>query len=130
MGLRFINSFPYDKNLDWSKSKAFADDNLNRSQKLKFALGRVENIVGKGENAGYQHFLLFPQCFQKFYAPESSKVGIVWQKVKAPKGGLTMNQTHIDQKGYGFPDLHSLLCYKICLNSTKMTPKKKCIKRP
>ena len=26
---------------------------------------RVENIVGKGENAGYQHFLLFPQCFQK-----------------------------------------------------------------
>ena len=26
---------------------------------------RIENIVGKGENAGYQHFLLFPQCFQK-----------------------------------------------------------------
>ena len=22
-----------------------------------------ENIVGKGENAGYQHFLLFPKCF-------------------------------------------------------------------
>ena len=22
-----------------------------------------ENIVGKGENAGSQHFLLFPQCF-------------------------------------------------------------------
>ena len=26
---------------------------------------RAENIVGKEENAGYQHFLLFPQCFQK-----------------------------------------------------------------
>ena len=26
---------------------------------------RVENTVGKGENAGYQHFLLFPQCFPK-----------------------------------------------------------------
>ena len=25
-----------------------------------------ENIVGKGENAGYQHFLLFPQCFLSF----------------------------------------------------------------
>ena len=25
-----------------------------------------ENIVGKGENAGDQHFLLSPQCFQ-FY---------------------------------------------------------------
>ena len=23
-----------------------------------------ENIVEEGENAGYQHFLLFPQCFQ------------------------------------------------------------------
>ena len=23
----------------------------------------LENTVGKGENAGYQHFLLFPQCF-------------------------------------------------------------------
>ena len=25
----------------------------------------AKNIVGKGENAGYQHFLLFPQCFPK-----------------------------------------------------------------
>ena len=32
-------------------------------KKLKFVLGRVENIVGKGENAGYQYFLLFPRCF-------------------------------------------------------------------
>ena len=26
---------------------------------------RVENIVGKGEIAPYEQFLLFPQCFQK-----------------------------------------------------------------
>ena len=26
----------------------------------------IENIVGQGENAGYQHFRLFPQCFQRF----------------------------------------------------------------
>ena len=25
-----------------------------------------ENIVGKGENAGNQHFLLLPQCFLTF----------------------------------------------------------------
>ena len=53
--------------LDWSKLKAFADDKMNVTEKLKFVLGMVENIVGKGENAGYQHFLLFPQCFQKVY---------------------------------------------------------------
>ena len=26
----------------------------------------LENSVGKGENAGNQHFLLFPQCFLLF----------------------------------------------------------------
>ena len=31
---------------------------------VQFFFGRVENMVRKGENAGYQHFLLFPQCFQ------------------------------------------------------------------
>ena len=60
-----LYSLPNYKILDLSKLKAFADDNLNVNQKLKFALGRVENIVAKGENAGYQHFLLLPQCFQK-----------------------------------------------------------------
>ena len=42
---------------------------------------RVEKIVGKGENAGYQHFLLFPQCFQKASFPEASKGVIVWEWV-------------------------------------------------
>ena len=43
-----------------TKLKGFADDKKNVTQKLKFVLGRIENIVGKGENAGIQHFLLFP----------------------------------------------------------------------
>ena len=59
-----LNSFPDKKILDWFKLKAFADGNINISEKFKFVLGRVENIVGKGENADYQHFLLYPQCFQ------------------------------------------------------------------
>ena len=29
----------------------------------EFVIKRVENIVGKGENAGYKYFLLFPQYF-------------------------------------------------------------------
>ena len=34
-----------------------------------FVIDSIENIVGKGENAGYEHFLLFLQCFQKaFYS--------------------------------------------------------------
>ena len=32
---------------------------------MDFVTGRVENIVGKGENAGVQHFHLFPKCLKK-----------------------------------------------------------------
>ena len=49
----FINPLPNNKILDLSKFKAFAEDNLNVNQKLKFALERVVNIVEKGENTGY-----------------------------------------------------------------------------
>ena len=30
------------------------------TENLKFVLGRVENMVGNGENAGYQDFVPFP----------------------------------------------------------------------
>ena len=33
----------------------------------------VENIVGKGEIAHYEQFLLFPQCFHKLYSIDGSK---------------------------------------------------------
>ena len=58
--------------------KAFADGKLNMTKKRKFLFGRIENIVGKGENAGYQHFLLFPPCDQKASFLQLLKVGIVW----------------------------------------------------
>ena len=32
---------------------------------VKFILDIAENIVGKFESAGYQHFLRFAQCFPK-----------------------------------------------------------------
>ena len=73
-----VDPLPNDKILDLSKLKAFTEHNLNVYHKLKFALGRIENIVGKGENAGNQHFLLFPQCFQKPSSLELLKVEIVW----------------------------------------------------
>ena len=73
-----LNSLPNDKILDWSKLKAFADDKINVTEKMKFVLAKVENIVRKEENAGYQHFLLYPQCFQKFSCTGSLKVVTVW----------------------------------------------------
>ena len=72
-----INSLPNNKFLDWSNFKAYADDKINVTETLKFVLGRVENIVEKGENAGYQHFLLFTHCFQKDPFSRLLKVHIV-----------------------------------------------------
>ena len=56
------NLLSNNKILDWSKLEAFAENKINVTQKLEFVSERVENIVRKGENAGYQHFLLFQQC--------------------------------------------------------------------
>ena len=68
------NSFPLDSILDWSELKTFEDDKIKVAQMV---FDRVENIVGKGENAGYQHFLLFPPCFQKASSFRGSlKLGI------------------------------------------------------
>ena len=41
--------FIWRQNLFLSELKAFADDKINVTEKLKFALGRVENIVVKGK---------------------------------------------------------------------------------
>ena len=64
------------------KLKAFADDKLNVDKMTISLLDRVENTEGKGENAGYQHFLLFPQCFPKPFSLGLLKVEIVWKRVK------------------------------------------------
>ena len=58
-----LNFLPNDKILDGYKLKALADDNYNVAQRMEFTLDGVENIVGKRENAGYQHLLIFPLCF-------------------------------------------------------------------
>ena len=73
---KFINPLPDDKILRLLKLKAFADDKSNVTQNIKVVFHRIENIVE--ENAGYQHFLLFPHCFPKAFFLSVSKVFIVW----------------------------------------------------
>ena len=74
-----------------TKLRAFADDILNVAKMTISLCGRLGNTVGKEENAGYQHFLLFPQCFPKPSSLGSLKVGIVWQRVK-------LNQSYSKQQ--------------------------------
>ena len=62
-GGKELTLFPDDKILVLSKLKAFADDRLTVNQNIKFVFHIVENIIGKVDNAGYQHFEL--GCFQR-----------------------------------------------------------------
>ena len=49
-----FNPLPDDKILGLPKLKAFADDKLNVTQNVKVDFHRIENTVGKDENAGYR----------------------------------------------------------------------------
>ena len=75
-----INSLPNDKFLDRAKLKAFSDDKFNIAEIIISDVLRVENIVGKGENAALQHFLLFPKCFPKAFFSGSLKLRVKCMK--------------------------------------------------
>ena len=67
----FIKSLTNDKILVFTKLKAFEDNKLNIAKMMIFGFNRLENIVKKkGENAGYQHFLLFSQILFKRLFPQ------------------------------------------------------------
>ena len=71
---------PNDKFFNTTKLKALADDKLNVAKMTTFLFDRAEKTVEKRENAGYQHFLLSPQCFPNLSSFGSLKVGIVCGK--------------------------------------------------
>ena len=50
-----------------TKLTAFVDDRIIVTQMMISVFDRVENIVGKGENAGDQHFVLLPPSFRKVF---------------------------------------------------------------
>ena len=67
-----------NKILDFSKLYEFANNNSTRPQMIEFLINRVKNILGKVENAGYQHFVtsnfcFFPKCFRKAHSLGSLK---------------------------------------------------------
>ena len=48
---------------------------------MRSVCDRIENIVGIEENAGYQHFRHFQQCFQKPVSVFRYKTGTDWKRV-------------------------------------------------
>ena len=80
-----IFTLPNGKIQTGSNSKHLQTKKSKAVHMMKFLLDMIENIVGKGENAGYQHFLLFPQCFQK---PFFFNVVKSWDYVIKGKGRM------------------------------------------
>ena len=83
-GICLLKSLPNDKILEWNNLKVlnFADNNINITKMKISVFDTVGNIVGKGENASYQHFLLFLQFFQKSSLLGLVKVRILWYRLK------------------------------------------------
>ena len=44
-------------------------------------LKRIENIVAKEEIAIYEQFLLFPQCFENWFAARALESVYKWERV-------------------------------------------------
>ena len=76
-----INPLPNEKFVDWSNLKASADDKIYITEKLKFVLKRVENM-GKGENAGYQHFFFSHIVFKRLFLQGHSKRGLCGKELR------------------------------------------------
>ena len=68
-----FNTLPNNKILDHSILNAFADNKLKMIQMAKFVLDKIENIVGKKENAGNQYSIT---CIQR-PVKESNESGLL-----------------------------------------------------
>ena len=70
--LEHIIPLPDDRILDRSNLKQSADDNFKFDENSRKFSKRVENTVGKGEIAHYEHSL-FPTVFSKGLLPKGIK---------------------------------------------------------
>ena len=125
MTCRIFNPFPDGISLTLSKFKAFADVKIHVTLTIISVFDRVENIVGKGENAGYQYFLFFPQCFQKASFQNSSKGVMCGNGLKRVKSFVLCQRAKADVAQKPFANALSPLftqhCLSVCLTHYQIT---------
>ena len=91
-------------------------NSLPHKTRLLTTLGEkpFEKIVGKGENAGNQHFLLFPQCFQPFQTP---KIIILSTLILSSANAFNLDQSKILSSRKGLRAISSDFCANELINS-------------
>ena len=76
---------------------------------MEFVFEWGKDIVGKTDNAGYHHFLIFPQCFQKSFCSWLLKLGLALKgqeeslrlyAILLPAQFILLTVQKKDQKGY------------------------------
>ena len=76
-----IQYYPKYKILD--QSEFTAPDKINMAAKLEFPFGRVENILGKGENAGTCIFSFSQNIFKSLLPEGCLKLGLCGKELNA-----------------------------------------------
>ena len=91
-----FHPFPYDKILDQSKLKAFAEDSLNLTKMIVSVFDRVENIVGKGAIACTSNFSFPHNVFKRLLSQTRQKVSLCGNWLNLPiqtsKAGYLINE--------------------------------------
>ena len=75
---------------------------------------------GKGEIACNEQFFLFPQCFQKTLFTDTSKSGLVWERVKSNQKVILFCETRIYRPGACCTKLRTQIsCVQILVKLTQ-----------
>ena len=99
--------------MDVTKLKEFADNKINLAQMIISVFDRVENIVGKGENAGYQHLSFFTMFSEGFFLRFLCRISLAEVYVKADLESAEQDQTSTMSR--------LILFYTPCNNKSMIT---------
>ena len=110
------------------------------TRKLKNVFGKAENILGKGENADYHHFLLFLKCFQMPSSSGLLKVGLCGKELMVftskpnfrhfadptnqHKAKQSVQSIHLDLHHTSWQVLYAQLSFKIAAFGLNYCPTK------
>ena len=92
--MNIFNSFPHNKILDLSKFKAFADDKINVTKKMKFVLGRVKTLWEKEKMLVASIFSFSLNVFKRLLSLGRYKLGLCGKELRRLLETLW-------EKGYG-----------------------------
>ena len=94
---KLLNSLPNETNLAWSILKAFADNKIYETEKLKFVLGRVENITEKKKMLVTSIFSFSNNVFKRLFLQGRQKSRLSGEELSTQLQSSLLNIFRIRQ---------------------------------